>query len=428
MQKRGLLAGALIAFVANFAPGPSRAETHISGFVEATQALRIQRNRALDASKRFIDWRAPRSELRAGLKFSGGGDRDEYFVRVDIISDQVYGSQTAIDLREAYLKLHPYSWLDLKIGRQVATWGTGDLLFANDLFAKDWVAFFTGQELSYLKPPQDLIRVGIYTGGPTIEWAASPYYTMDNLPSGERLSIYNPFMRATVGALDAPAIQSRPKTLANAEWFLRVSGLRGNSEWALYGYRGYFPQPLGVTSDGTGPVLFAPRLASGGASLRGSLAGYLVNVEAAYYYSEDDKDGDDPFLPNSAVKLLAGAEKSLGNELSASVQWFGDFTQDYDTYAAQMTASGMEPADKLRHTATLRLTKFLRYQSVKLSFFGYWGISDEDVHLRPDVEYSFSDALKITMGANWLDGNRPYTMFGQFQNNSNLYSRVRYSF
>jgi hypothetical protein len=175
-------------------------------------------------------------------------------------------------------------------------------------------------------------------------------------------------------------------------------------------------------------VLFAPRLASGGASLRGSLAGYLVNVEAAYYYSEQDKDGTDPLLPNSAVKILAGAEKSLGNELTGSVQWFGDLTQDYDTYATQVAGSGMIPADELRHTATLRLTKFLRYQTVKLSFFGYWGISDEDVYLRPDVEYSFSDALKIAVGANWLDGNRPYTMFGQFRSNSNVYSRVRYSF
>jgi hypothetical protein len=426
--KKGLNIAVLAVVAALFAGGVTRAETYISGFVEATQAQRIQANPALDSSTRFIDWRAPRSELRVQLKLSGGGDRDEYFVRMDVLSDQVYNSETKIDLREAYLKLHPYSWLDVKLGRQVATWGTGDLLFANDLFAKDWVAFFTAQDLAYLKPPQDLIRLGIYTGGPTIEWAASPYYTMDNLPAGERLSIYNPFMQSAVGADLAPAIQTRPKTLANAEWFLRISGLWGNSEWALYGYRGYFPQPLGVTMEGGNPVLYAPRLASGGASLRGSLAGYLVNVEAAYYYSEQDKDGTDPLLPNSAVKILAGAEKSLGNELTGSVQWFGDWMQDYDTYATQVEGTGMIPSDELRHTVTLRLTKFLRYQTVKLSFFGYWGISDEDVYLRPDMEYSFSDALKITVGANWLDGNRPYTMFGQFRDNSNVYSRVRYSF
>lgn len=157
--------------------------------------------------------------------------------------------------------------------------------------------------------------------------------------------------------------------------------------------------------------------------------GYLVNVEGAYYYSEEDKDGTDPQLPNSAIKLLAGVEKSLGNELTASAQWFGDWMMDYDSYARYFTSQGEEPmSDELRHTVTLRITKFLRYQTVKLSFFGYWGISDEDVYLRPSVDYDFTDAVKITVGANWLDGNHPYTMFGQFRDNSNVYGRVRYSF
>ena len=164
-MRQGLRTTALAFAAAVLLAGTAAAETYLSGFVEATQAFRIQKNSALDSTTRFIDWRSPRSELRAQLKLSGGGDRDEYFVRMDFVSDRVYANQSELDVREAYLKLYPYKWLDVKVGRQVATWGTGDLLFANDLFAKDWVAFFTGQELSYLKPPQDLIRIGIYTGG-----------------------------------------------------------------------------------------------------------------------------------------------------------------------------------------------------------------------------------------------------------------------
>jgi len=414
-----LLAGSLTA----------QAEPYVSGFVEATQALRVQKNGVLDNGKTVQDWTYPRSDLRAQLKLSGGGDRDEYFVRLDFLSDQVYASESKIDVREAYLKLYPYSWLDVKVGRQVATWGTGDLLFANDLFAKDWVAFFTGMDLAYLKPPQDLLRLGIYTGGPTLELALSPYYTMDNLPSGQRLSVFNPITKQTVAADSAVPVQNRPRDLKNAEVFARLSGYMGSKEWSLYGYRGFFPQPLGVTMVSGTPELFAPRMSSGGASLRGSMMGYLVNVEGAYYYSEEDKDGTDPQLPNSAIKLLAGVEKSLGNELTASAQWFGDWMMDYDSYARYFTSQGEEPmSDELRHTVTLRITKFLRYQTVKLSFFGYWGISDEDVYLRPSVDYDFTDAVKITVGANWLDGNHPYTMFGQFRDNSNVYGRVRYSF
>jgi len=410
--------------------GTAHADTYISGFVEATQALRVQKNMALDNGLGLQERAYPRSDLRAQLKLSGGGDRDEYFVRLDFLSDQAGSPTSTIDVREAYLKLYATSWLDLKLGRQVATWGTGDLLFANDLFAKDWVAFFTGMDLAYLKPPQDLLRVGFYAGSTTIEVAASPYFTSDNLPSGQRLSIYNPFAGQLVNLEGAPAIQSRPQNLKNAELFTRISGYWGAREWALYGYRGFFPQPVGVVMiDSVTPQLYAPRMSSAGASIRGPVGSYLVNLEGAFYYSEEDTDGEDPMLPNSAAKLLAGVERSLGNELTAGAQWFGDWMMNYDKYEQPFLNSGTEPmVDELRHTVTLRLTKFLRYQTIKLSFFGYWGISDEDVYLRPSVDYNFSDAVKITLGANWLDGNKPYTMFGQFQNNSNAYARVRYSF
>lgn len=424
MRKGLWLAG--IAVLAGVAL--AHAAPDISGFVEGTQTMRVQKNAALGGGG-FKDWAYPRSDFRAQLKLSGGGDRDEYFLRMDFLSDQTHTVGTQLDIREAYVKVFPYKWLDVKAGRQVATWGTGDLLFANDLFAKDWVAFFTGQELSYLKLPQDLIRFGLYTGGPTIEFAASPYYTMDNLPDGGRLSVYNPFLGQSVGSAQAATIAERAKSIDNAEVFARLSGAEGGYEWALYAYRGFFPQPIAVTFVDTTPALFAPRLSAAGASLRSSAFGYLWNIEGAYYNSEQDRDGTDLLLPNSAVKLLAGVEKSLGGELTAGAQWFGDWMMNYDDYERPFIAAGAEPmADELRHTVTLRLTKFLRYQTVMLSFFGYWGISDEDVYLRPSVDYNFTDAVKLTVGGNWLDGRHPYTMFGQFRNNSNVYARVRYSF
>ena len=34
---------------------------------------------------------------------------------------------------------------DVKIGQQVLTWGTGDYVFLNDLFPKDYPSFFAGR-------------------------------------------------------------------------------------------------------------------------------------------------------------------------------------------------------------------------------------------------------------------------------------------
>jgi len=64
-----------------------------------------------------------------------------------------------LDLREASMSLRPTDDLDVRLGRQILTWGTGDLVFINDLFPKDWNAFILGRDEDYLKAPSDAFRL-----------------------------------------------------------------------------------------------------------------------------------------------------------------------------------------------------------------------------------------------------------------------------
>ncbi|WP_221895381.1 hypothetical protein [Bathymodiolus japonicus methanotrophic gill symbiont] len=69
-------------------------------------------------------------------------------VSINIVSDFLYDPialnqhadlQTGngwVDLREANIAFSPFSFMDIKFGRQILTWGTGDLIFINDLFPK----------------------------------------------------------------------------------------------------------------------------------------------------------------------------------------------------------------------------------------------------------------------------------------------------
>ncbi len=61
-----------------------------------------------------------------------------FFVKADFIKDELSADEAYnIDIREAYITLG-FESIDLKFGRQITTWGTGDLLFINDLFPKNW--------------------------------------------------------------------------------------------------------------------------------------------------------------------------------------------------------------------------------------------------------------------------------------------------
>lgn len=403
------------------------AQPILGGFVEVNQGARIEKNEALGDGD-FGERAYPRSEFRAQITARDDVDRGSFFLRMDVVSDATAHQRSFIDLREAYLKVYLARWLDVKVGRQVATWGTGDLVFANDLFAKDWQAFFTGLDDAYLKPPQDLLRVSIYRRNVTAEIAVSPHFTPDNLPHGVRLSVFNPFAGQTVGADLAPSVIRPAKTARNGELFGRVFGYQNSTEWSLYGYKGFWPTPQGarMTSEMTGE-LYYPRLWSAGASIRRPVGSFLVHAEAVAYVSQDDPDGDDPMIANSQVRGFVGAEKSLGNDWTVSGQYFGEWMLDYDEYQAGVMPGG--PAyDELRSTITMRVNKFLLDQNLQLMAFAYYGVSDRDWHVRPAVTYKVNDAVSWTVGGSLIGGDEPYTMFGQFRDNSNIFTRLRYSF
>jgi hypothetical protein len=57
-------------------------------------------------------------------------------------------------------------------------------------------------------------------------------------------------------------------------------------------------------------------------------------------------------------------------------------------------ASESQARDGDRLVTTVRLTKLLMNQNLRLSLFGYYSPSDKDVYLRPNVNYKVSDAAR----------------------------------
>ena len=98
--------------------------------------------------------RAILNELRLQLDASHDSDWAIWQVRSDFIGDEAAGEHDldldsghgGVDVREANVQLFPTDNMDIKVGRQILTWGTGDLLFINDMFPKDWQAFFIGRD------------------------------------------------------------------------------------------------------------------------------------------------------------------------------------------------------------------------------------------------------------------------------------------
>lgn len=330
-----------------------------------------------------------------------------------------------LDLREANLTFTPADFMDVKIGRQILTWGTGDLLFINDLFPKDWQAFFTGRDVEYLKAPSDAIKLSFFSEIANLNLIYTPRFDADRFIDGSRISFFSP-MQGDLAGRNAIVQTNRPDDVfTDDELALRLYRNFGVVETAFYAYEGFWKSPAG-SDPKTGRAIF-PELRVYGASLRSPAGKGIGNLELGYYDSREDRDGINPFINNSEFRLLAGYEQEIAQNTTMGVQYYLERMTDYSAYLASLPA-GFHARDRNRHLFTLRLTRLTHDQNMIWSLFVYASPSDQDFYLRPNVQYKLDDHWRVEAGANLFGGGSNATFFGQFRDNTNLYGAIRYSF
>ena len=403
------------------AQNSSRFPLRIHGFLLGNYDARMQdAHPAGEEGGRFL-WADERLRLELSGKTANG--RSAFLFKGDVFHDAV-ANRFDGTVREGYLD-YSRNWFDLRFGRQIITWGVGDLLFINDVFPKDWSAFFSGRPLEYLKLGVDAAKLHVATLLLNVELVAIPLFQPDNLPSAERFFFFDPLAGVSNRTLREPA-----STAGNTEFALRLYRRILGSDASLYAYRGYWRQPSFRPDHLPSPELLQgsyPRLVVYGASAQRNVGAGLLSLEAGYYDSQDDRSGADPAIPNSQLRALVGYQRQLASELTIGAQYSTESLIDYEAYKTSHPA-GLPVQDRTRHLLTLRLTQFLKYQTWKLSFFGFYSPSDQDALLIPEVSHAFTDRLSLTVGANIFSGQRQTTFLGQFDRNDNLYVVLRFDF
>ncbi len=380
----------------------------LHGFADMRYGLRTQNDPNSDSET--LD------ELRLQLSRIWYQDLFTLTARSDFVFDGVANhhdridletGEGPIDLREFNVLFTPVDWADVKIGRQILTWGTGDLLFINDLFSKDWKSFFSGRDEEYLKAPSDALFMSFFPSFATIDVAYIPRFDSDRFIDGERFSYWG-----GTGLTGADLQTDKPDSwFSDDEIAIRAYHTFKGVETALYFYNGFWKTPQGFDPL-SGQNTF-PKLTVYGASARGALAGGIANLEAGYYDSREDRDGTNRNIPDSQIRLLAGYEHEIVQNLTGSAQYYLEHTPD---------------TEHNRHVLTLRLTQMLMNQNLTLGLFTYWSPSDQDGYLRPSAAYKLSDHWKIEARGNFFFGRDNNTFFGQFADNNNLALAARYSF
>jgi hypothetical protein len=353
-------------------------------------------------------------EKRAVVRFKGDFTVDEYF-----------NGKTDLDLRELNLSLTPFDFMDLKAGRQVFTWGTGDYLFVNDLFPKDYISFFIGRDDEYLKKPSDALKMSFFPSSVNLDFVVSRFEP-NTIAGGDRLSFFDSFQGGIAGRNSDVNLLEPPLQPSNFEYALRIYRNLGSHELAFYYFQGFDKNPTSY-KDEPARQLFYPQLDVYGGTLRGPVMNGIGNIEFGYYNSREDSDGRNRLIENSKVKVLTGYEKDLSNDLKVGVQYLYDQKLYYDNYRANLLPADFV-FDEFRHLLAQRVTKLFKNQTVSVSLFNFYSPSDKDGYVRPVLSYNITDQWKATLGANLPWGEDDITEFGQMKRNKNVYVRLRYGF
>lgn len=391
-----------------------------SGFVELAAGTRLSSDPVINTDKTLAD-------LRAQLQW----DKDFEASRVKFTADLYYDGvldQTKLQIRElawqgslnSVVDLGEWSKkFDIKVGQQVLTWGTGDYVFLNDLFPKDFQSFFAGRDDDYLKAPSLAAKVSGFFDWANVDAVITPKFSPDNYINGDYFSFFSPFAGANV----APGFEvSSPNKPSSPEYALRVYKTIGSTEYAAYAYDGFHKSPASFTEFGE-PYFSGLRVY--GASVITPFASGLLNMEMAYYDSKDDAQGRDPLVPNSQSRWLVGYEQELVKNLTGSAQLYVERMSNFDALKASSLSPEFDP-NKSRVLFTQRLMYRALQQTLTLNAFNFYSTSDEDGYLKLSADYSPVDQWQLSGGFNVFYGKERFSFFNQFEDASNAFVRFKY--
>ena len=404
--------GAVCFFaLAALAPLGARADLSLSGFLQQNSAFNTV---TANPDGRRYKW----LEERAQLKLDATGGAWRLLAKGDLAYDHLDRKDES-ELREGYVDYAAGNW-DLRIGRQVITWGLGDLVFVNDVFPKDHEALFAGRPLEYLKRGVDAVKLGAYPEFASFELVVAPNFRESRIPDAQRFWLYDPMPTVTNRETVKPG---------QGDVGLRIYRDIAGYDAALYLHRGFHRTPSMRPNNVMAPTritFFYPRLSVYGASLSGRAGEGVLSLEAAYYDSRQDRSGSDFTIPNSQTRLLMGYQIQPVEDLSLGFQYYAEYMHDYSAYRATLPA-GFPAEKRLNHTITLRATQLLRHQTLRLSLYTSYNPTTGDQFVNPELRYSFTDRVWGALGANFF-GGKPWGQFGQLSRNDNVYLQVRYEF
>ena len=337
-------------------------------------------------------------------------------------------------LREAYMDMY-FKNFDVRIGKQQVVWGKADGVFITDIVSPLDLSEFLLPDFDEIRQGVIATKLNYYFGSSTIEAIWMPIFSPNLRPDANSVWYVAPDFPV------APKFDWSNSTvnpsLENSELFLKWSAMTSKIDFELMGGYTWDDNPaMHVhktmamdTIQGTPtPVLtgisITPqhhRLSVAGGSFSTEMKGLIFRGEGAYYngkyFQTEDPLATDALVQKDYLNYVVGLDFSIKN-VKLSTQFIQKYILDYE--------DGINE-NEFHNTATFLARYDMMRETLHLELFSYIGLSDGDALIRPKITYDFDDSFSLLFGANIFVGDEG-GQFGQYQDNSMIYAKIKYSF
>jgi hypothetical protein len=348
-------------------------------------------------------------------------DNTYLFFSFNSLQNNVLSGLTGTELREAYFDYSSDNW-DLRIGRQIIIWGKADGVQITDIISPYDMTEFLARDYDDIRTPVDAFKFRLLGDNMDMELVWLPQFHPGKMPGQNNpwrteSADYSSYAQTTYLEGEEPE-----QKLTNSEIGGKLSIYLPGIDISFSSFYTWsdFPVSNGRVSGDT--LIIEPeyyRLTFIGAEFSKSLDDFVLRGETAFFQGGrfSVENGNKPSLKKNYIKALIGADWYPGDEWTVIIQLSDQFIIDHEEYLAD---------DNHDWLATLNVSKKLMRSTLTLSSFSYIGLNEKDLFNRSSVDYALSDEFHLLLGVDCFLGNEG--TFGQFQDNSEVWIKAKYSF
>jgi len=342
----------------------------------------------------------------------------------ETFSDEVLSElEKEAELREIYLEGSPFGSLDVKLGKQIVSWGVANSLRVVDVLNPTDDREFGMTDLEDIRLPINMTKLDYYIGDLKLEAVAVHEIKFNkSAPFG---SDFNPSTQKINEVIPESSAENTEYGLALIGTF---SGWDASLHWAQYfDDTAHFKITKVIFIPGLGAVPTLEqrhsRLTMGGVTLSIPSGNFIWKAEASKLQGMEFALVTDKTF--SRTDVLVGSEYSGWSDTSLTLEFGVQHLNDFDVKLEESPDSQLED----RIATTVSFMQDYINQTLHLSLVGMMiGKSGQDGGLnRMSLEYDVMDAFSVTGGVMlYQPGENAY--FQSLNENDRIFFEVRYSF